>query len=88
MNVPVANLTVTGGVISGGGQSLTYGSLIGGKLVRVGAACRLAAAGTSNMPGRTAGQYLNRGSRRTGEAGLAVHGGRYRLSARSTSRRR
>ena len=32
LGVPVANLTVTSGVVSGGGKSVTYGQLVGGKL--------------------------------------------------------
>jgi CO/xanthine dehydrogenase Mo-binding subunit len=32
LGVPVASLSVTGGVVSGGGKSATYGSLLGGKL--------------------------------------------------------
>ena len=32
LGVPVANLTVASGVITGGGQSVKYGDLIGGKL--------------------------------------------------------
>jgi CO/xanthine dehydrogenase Mo-binding subunit len=32
LGVPAANLTVTAGVISGGGQSVKYGDLIGGKM--------------------------------------------------------
>ncbi len=32
LGVPVASLSVTGGVVSGGGKTVTYGSLLGGKL--------------------------------------------------------
>ena len=32
LGVPVASLTVKGGVVSGGGQSVSYGELVGGKL--------------------------------------------------------
>ena len=35
LGVPVANLTVDKGVVSGGGQSVSYGNLIGGKLFNV-----------------------------------------------------
>ena len=35
LGVPVANLSVSGGVVSGGGKSVTYGQLIGGKLFNV-----------------------------------------------------
>ncbi len=35
LGVPVASLSVAGGVVSGGGKSVTYGSLIGGKLFNV-----------------------------------------------------
>jgi nicotinate dehydrogenase subunit B len=32
LNVPASSLTVSGGVVTGGGQSVTYASLLGGKL--------------------------------------------------------
>ena len=32
LGVPVANLTVSSGVVSGGGQTVKYGDLMGGKL--------------------------------------------------------
>jgi CO/xanthine dehydrogenase Mo-binding subunit len=35
LNVPVAQLTVAKGVVSGGGQKVTYGELVGGKLFNV-----------------------------------------------------
>jgi CO/xanthine dehydrogenase Mo-binding subunit len=35
LGVPVANLTVKGGVVSGGGKSVTYGDLLAGKLFNV-----------------------------------------------------
>src|SRR3954469_10458452 len=35
LNVPAANLTVAKGVVSGGGQKVTYGELVGGKLFSV-----------------------------------------------------
>ncbi|HVB37189.1 MAG TPA: molybdopterin cofactor-binding domain-containing protein, partial [Vicinamibacterales bacterium] len=35
LGVPVANLSVTAGVVSGGGKTVTYGSLIGGKMFNV-----------------------------------------------------
>ncbi len=33
LGVPVANLTVSGGVVSGGGASVSYGELLGGRLI-------------------------------------------------------
>ncbi len=45
LNVPVANLTVSGGVVSGGGKTVTYGQLIGDKLFNV------TYAGTTLNPG-------------------------------------
>jgi CO/xanthine dehydrogenase Mo-binding subunit len=36
LGVPVANLTVDKGVVSGGGQTVKYGDLIGGKLFKLG----------------------------------------------------
>jgi len=33
LGVPVANLTVTDGVVSGGGKTVTYGQLVGGQLL-------------------------------------------------------
>ena len=35
LGVPVASLTVAKGVVSGGGKSVTYGELVGGKLFNV-----------------------------------------------------
>ena len=35
LGVPVANLTVKSGVVSGGGKTVTYGALLGGKLFNV-----------------------------------------------------
>jgi CO/xanthine dehydrogenase Mo-binding subunit len=35
LGVPVANLTTASGVVSGGGKTVTYGSLIGGKVFNV-----------------------------------------------------
>ncbi len=35
LGVPVANLTVKGGVVSGGGKTVTYGQLVGGKLLNL-----------------------------------------------------
>src|SRR4051794_37126409 len=35
LGVPVASLTVSKGVVSGGGKSVTYGELVGGKLFNV-----------------------------------------------------
>jgi CO/xanthine dehydrogenase Mo-binding subunit len=35
LGVPVANLSVSSGVVSGGGKTVTYGQLIGGKLFNV-----------------------------------------------------
>ena len=35
LGVPVANLTVDKGVVSGGGKTVTYGELVGGKLLNV-----------------------------------------------------
>jgi CO/xanthine dehydrogenase Mo-binding subunit len=51
LNVPVANLTVTRGVISGGSSTLTYGSLVNGQsFASILPAGYAAKAGTSNMP--------------------------------------
>ncbi len=36
LGVPVANLTVSSGVVSGGGQTVKYGDLMGGKLFKLG----------------------------------------------------
>ena len=35
LGVPVASLTVANGVVSGGGKSVTYGELVGGKLFNI-----------------------------------------------------
>jgi nicotinate dehydrogenase subunit B len=35
LGVPVANLTVKGGVVSGGGRTVSYGQLVGGKLLNL-----------------------------------------------------
>ena len=35
LGVPVANLSVSGGVVSGGGKSVSYGQLVGGQLLNV-----------------------------------------------------
>ncbi len=35
LGVPVANLTVASGVVSGGGRSVSYGQLVGGKLLNL-----------------------------------------------------
>ena len=35
LGVPVANLTIDKGVISGGGQSVSFGKLVGGKLLKI-----------------------------------------------------
>ena len=35
LGVPVANLTVKGGVVSGGGKTVSYGQLVGGKLLNL-----------------------------------------------------
>jgi nicotinate dehydrogenase subunit B len=35
LGVPAANLTISKGVISGGGQSISFGKLVGGKLLKV-----------------------------------------------------
>jgi CO/xanthine dehydrogenase Mo-binding subunit len=35
LGVPVANLTVSKGVVSGGGSTVTYGELLGGKLINL-----------------------------------------------------
>ena len=35
LGVPVANLTISKGVVSGGGQSVSYGELVGGKLLKI-----------------------------------------------------
>ena len=35
LGVPVANLTVAGGVVSGGGRTVSYGQLVGGKLLNI-----------------------------------------------------
>ena len=35
LGVPVANLTIDKGVISGGGRSVTFGQLVGGKLLKI-----------------------------------------------------
>jgi hypothetical protein len=52
LNVPVANLTVVNGVISGGGTTLTYGSLVNGKTFASILPAGLAkVAGTSQWPG-------------------------------------
>jgi CO/xanthine dehydrogenase Mo-binding subunit len=45
LGVPVANLTVSKGVISGGGKTVTYGQLVGGKLFNI------TTPGTSLNPG-------------------------------------
>ena len=37
LGVPAANLGVSGGVVSGGGRSVTYGALVGGRLLGVAA---------------------------------------------------
>jgi nicotinate dehydrogenase subunit B len=50
LNVPVANLSVTGGVVSGGGQQVTYGQLIGGQLFHQ--QCTATNGGTTNIPGQ------------------------------------
>ena len=34
LGVPVASLTVSKGVVSGGGKTVTYGELVGGKLLQ------------------------------------------------------
>ena len=35
LGVPTANLTISKGVISGGGQSISFGKLVGGKLLKI-----------------------------------------------------
>ncbi len=45
LGVPVANLTIDKGVISGGGQSVSFGKLVGGKLLKISGANVNAAAG-------------------------------------------
>ena len=35
LGVPVANLTVSGGVVSGGGKTVSYGQLVGGQLLNL-----------------------------------------------------
>jgi CO/xanthine dehydrogenase Mo-binding subunit len=59
LNVPVANLTVTRGVISGGSSTLTYGQLVNGQTFASVLPAGLAAkAGTSTMPGGTSTTFL------------------------------
>jgi CO/xanthine dehydrogenase Mo-binding subunit len=51
LNVPVANLSVANGVVSGGGSTVTYGALVQGKTFASVLPAGLALnAGTSNMP--------------------------------------
>ena len=49
LGVPVASLTVKNGVVSGGGKTVTYGQLVGGKLLNATIATDVAAAGRRHL---------------------------------------
>jgi CO/xanthine dehydrogenase Mo-binding subunit len=58
LGVPVTSLTVKSGVVSGGGKSVTYGELLGGKLfnIQMPASYGIPASGTSSNGGLNSGQ--------------------------------
>ena len=62
LGVPTANLTISKGVISGGGQSVSFGKLVGGKLLKI------TGANVNLQPGRRTGEAVlgvHHGARRT-----------------------
>src|SRR5579871_4663394 len=61
LGVPVANLTVANGVVSGGGKQVTYGDLIAGKLFNVTMPVTTISQGVA--PAKAVGQYTIVGTR-------------------------
>ena len=60
LGVPVANLTVTGGVVSGNGQQVTYGQLLGGKLFNLQLTAANSGGATTTPFGTTPGQGISK----------------------------
>jgi CO/xanthine dehydrogenase Mo-binding subunit len=62
LGVPTANLTVTSGVVSGGGKSVTYGELIGGRRFNVTMPAQYRLDNSRDLIGRAASSGLPAGA--------------------------